>query len=81
MNSKFFAWNGFDVLKAAIVSAGTAGLTALSQQLDIGHIPSKKEVIVIGIAAASAFISYMLKNLFQNSNGKIAATEPEIKRS
>jgi glycerol-3-phosphate acyltransferase PlsY len=75
MKSKLFSWSGYDVLKGAITAFLTSGLTALSQQLDIGHIPTWAEGRVILIAGVAAFVGYMLKNFFSNSEGKIAAGE------
>lgn len=75
MDSKFFRLTAIDFLKGALVSALTAGLTAVSQQLDIGHIPTSSEWKVIAISSVGAFAAYMLKNLFTNSDGKIAQGE------
>lgn len=75
MNSKIFNWSWYDLLKGAVVAASTAGLAGLSQQLDIGHIPTAAEGKVMIISAAAAFVSYMLKNFFSNSDGKIAKGE------
>jgi hypothetical protein len=75
MNSKLFKWTGYDLLKGGVVSAMTAGLTAVSQQLDIGHIPTSSEWKVIAISAFAAFAAYMLKNFVTNSDGKIAKGE------
>jgi hypothetical protein len=71
MNSNFFKLNKFDFLKGAITAAFTAGGTALLQALNVGHIPAGKEWSVICISAAAAFIAYLLKNAFTNSDGKI----------
>jgi ABC-type Co2+ transport system permease subunit len=68
--SSFFSWTWFDVLKGAITSALTAASTALLQYLNVGHIPTTAEGRVILIAAAAAFVGYMLKNLFSNSKGQ-----------
>jgi hypothetical protein len=77
MNSGLFKWKGYDLVKGAVTAFFTAALTALSQQLDIGHIPTHDEWKVIVISSVAAFVAYMLKNFFQNSEGKIAQAEPK----
>jgi hypothetical protein len=73
MQSKFLSLKVIDFIKGAVVSALTAGLTAISQQLDVGHIPTSSEGKVIGITAAASFIGYLVKNLFTNSSGTIGS--------
>lgn len=71
MNSEFLRLNTQDVLKGALVIAGTALLTAMLPMLQSGKIPTLEELKVVLLAATSAGITYFLKNLFTNSDGKI----------
>jgi hypothetical protein len=71
MNSKFFRWNGFDVIKAAVVSALSTGSAALYAHLSTGVIPTGAQGKAIGLVAITSFIGYLAKNLFTNSSGTI----------
>ena len=68
--SEFLKLNWRDVLRGAIVMAGTAVLIAILPILESGSLPTVGELKVIGIAAASSGIAYFLKNLFTNSEGE-----------
>jgi hypothetical protein len=82
MKANFLNLNGKDFLKGAIVAVLTAILATLTTLLQTGTLFDKASLPVIGTAALSAFIAYLGKNLFTNSQGQFAVTEksatPEI---
>jgi hypothetical protein len=69
--SKFLTLDRVDIIKGAIVAAGTAVGASLIGILNAGAFPSQSDLRSAGIAAASALIAYLLKNLVTNSNGDI----------
>jgi hypothetical protein len=68
MKSKFFNLNLKDFLKGSIVAV----LTALGTFL--GSV-SNADLASIGKAAIIAFLAYLVKNLFTNSDGQILKIE------
>jgi hypothetical protein len=75
MNSKFLSVNLYDLLKGAVVSAGTALTYIILPLLEQGTWPETSEWKSAGVVAACAFVSYILKQLFTNSEGKLFKTE------
>lgn len=73
--SKFLKLNGHDLLKGAIIAAGTAISFTLIPILQAGQLPTIEQLKSGGIAALCAGIVYLLKNLFTNTNGTIAKAE------
>jgi hypothetical protein len=73
--SKFLTVNQADAVKGFIVAIITAGLTVLMTMLDGGVIPTDGEWKKIGIAALSAGIAYLIKNVLTNSNDKFVKGE------
>jgi hypothetical protein len=65
-----------DVIKGAIMAAIAVVLTALITSIDAGHFPSSFEDIKpMLVSAVGAFVTYLLKNLFTNSDGKFLKRE------
>jgi len=58
-----------DFIKGLVVSIGAALLTGLLQSVQSGAIPNQEQLSVIGMAAGAAGLSYLGKNLTENSNG------------
>ena len=67
--------NGQDFIKGIIVAGLVAVLGSLQTILEAGALPSGAEWLTIGKMAGAAIISYLLKNLFTNSQGQIAKPE------
>jgi hypothetical protein len=69
--SKLLSLNQWDLIKGAFLAAIVAILTALLQALQTSKIPNTwAEWSVILSGGLIAFISYILKNIFSNSEGK-----------
>jgi hypothetical protein len=79
MKANFLNLNLKDFGKGAIVAVLTAVLATLTTLLQTGVLFDKASLPVIGTAALSAFIAYLAKNLFTNSQGQILKTEKPIK--
>ena len=73
--SEFMKLNGQDFIKGIIVAGLVAVLGSLQTILEAGALPTGAEWITIGKMAGAAIISYLLKNLFTNSQGEIAKAE------
>jgi hypothetical protein len=76
MNSKLFKWSGWDLLKGAVMAALGVIFSGAYQWFSNGQFPTTlaqwKPVLITGL---SAFVGYMLKNLFTNSAGQLLASE------
>jgi hypothetical protein len=71
MNSSFFSINLKDLGKGIIIAVITAFVTALYQQISAGNvIPTADQLRADAVVALGAAISYLLKNLVTNSEGK-----------
>jgi hypothetical protein len=77
MNAKFLSLNERDVIKGVVVTAFTSILTASLTYLNSGHVPNTADLKTIGIAGASAGISYLIKNLLTNSKDELGKVEPK----
>lgn len=73
--SEFLKLNGQDFIKGLIIAGLVAVLGSLQTILEAGHLPTGAEWLTIGKMAGAAIISYLLKNLFTNSQGQIAKSE------
>lgn len=76
IHSKKYTLHLFDWIKGGIVGAGTAAINAVVTTISPDTILSSggwKSYLAIG---ATAFVVYILKNLFTNSEGKLAS-EPK----
>ncbi len=76
VKSKLFSINYRDLFKGAIIAVITAVLTFIIDSLQSGVQIDVSLFKKMGIAAAIAFFSYLLKNLFTNSQDEFATTEP-----
>lgn len=72
MNSKFLAWDIRDLAKAAVLAGIAVATQGLITILDAGHLPTLADLKQEGTVAAIAAASYLLKNLFTNSEGSFA---------
>jgi len=73
--SEFMKLNAQDFIKGIIVAGLVAVLGSLQTILEAGALPIGAEWLTIGKMAGAAIISYLLKNLFTNSQGQIAKPE------
>lgn len=68
MNSKLFKLNKFDYIKGALTAAIFSILTYAYTIIDSGSLEFDwKLILKIGLGS---FISYLIKNLFTNKEGK-----------
>jgi hypothetical protein len=77
MRSKFFSLNLNDWWKGLIVAGGTALFSGLYQLLTSGGTLDWNTLKPVVIATVTALISYIAKNLFTNSQGKLFKKEPK----
>lgn len=74
-NSKFLSLGVTDLIKGAVVAAGTAGGMILIPVIQNGQLPTKEQFLMAGGSAIAAGFSYLLKNLFTNSKNELGKTE------
>ena len=75
MKANFLNLNWADFGKGALVAVLTAVLATLTTLLQTGTLFDKASLPVIGTAALTAFVAYLAKNLFTNSQGQFAVSE------
>jgi hypothetical protein len=74
--SQFFNLNFKDLAKGAIVAIISAIVTAVIPVIDSGSLPTFEQLKAAGWMALTAGVSYMLKNLFTNSDDSFLKGEP-----
>lgn len=74
--SQFFKLNWMDALKGFVVASLAVIVTGLGTILDSGALPTWAQLQTMGMAGLIAGVSYLLKNLFSNSNGTPFVPEP-----
>lgn len=75
MNSNFLSINWSDAIKGLVIAVLTAVLTGLLKIFETGALPTLADLQTIGIIAITAGLSYILKNLLTNSDGKMMKKE------
>jgi hypothetical protein len=75
--AKLFMLNTRDFFKGLVLAVITAVITFLANELQIGSSVDLTLLKRMGIAAAIAFLSYLVKNLLTNSKGEILTPEPK----
>jgi hypothetical protein len=82
MKSNFGTLNWADFGKGALIAVLTAVLATLTTLLQTGALFAASSLPVIGTAALTAFVAYILKQLGTNSQGQLLITEknatPEV---
>ena len=73
--SKFFKLNALDLGKSLLVAFFTSFVTVLYTSLESGHLPNLATLKVAAITGLTGAVGYLVKNVFTNSEGKIAAKE------
>jgi hypothetical protein len=77
MQSGLFKLNLSDFLKGALVAILTAVIGALYALVQSGTFPTTfAELQPVLVAAVTAFLAYISKNLVTNSQGEVATPEP-----
>ena len=69
--SEFLKLNGKDLFKGMLVAVLAIITSSLSVILDAGALPTMADWLSIAKVSGTAAISYLLKNLFTNSNDEI----------
>ena len=69
--SKLFSINWFDLGKGLVVTIFTTFISSLISFLDTLQFPDTEAFKHIALAGLAAGSSYLLKNFFTNSEGKI----------
>ncbi len=79
IGEKLFQLAKGDLISGFVMAFLTAIATALYTQLnsDGAHLPTLAELLLMGKAALSVAIIYLLKNFLENSDGKFAKPEPK----
>jgi hypothetical protein len=75
MKSTYLTINIADLLKGAMVAAGTVVLSLIGGMVQSGTTPTEADLILSVKAGGIAAISYLVKNLFTNSNDQIFKSE------
>jgi len=77
MKASFLNLNWQDLGKGLIVAVITAVLTFAYEALQAGTLFEPGKLKAVGMTALLAAISYLLKNLFTNSQGTFLKPEPK----
>lgn len=75
--SKFLNLNWSDFAKGLTVAVLTAVVAGVGDIIKTGAIPTFIQMKIIGLAAVSAGVAYILKNLLTNSEGQFLKAEPK----
>lgn len=75
MKSKYLTVNALDLVKGSIVAAGTVILSLLGTMIQSGAYLTEEQLIVAVKAGVLAAISYLVKNMFTNSNDELFKSE------
>jgi hypothetical protein len=75
--AKFGTITGSDFLKGLVVAVLTTITASLYDIVQTGSLPTLAQLKAIGIIALSAGLSYLLKNLFTNSQDQLFKSEPK----
>lgn len=78
MFSNFLQLNHRDLVKSVVVYFISTFITALYTILEAGELPSWEQWQKIAIVSAGATLSYLVKNLFTNSEDKFAKHEESL---
>lgn len=74
--SQFFNLNLRDLAKGAVVAIISALVTTIIPVVDSGSLPTFEQLKSAGWVALTAGVSYLLKNLFTNSDDAFMKGEP-----
>lgn len=74
--SKFLKLEEYDYVKGFIVAILSASLTALYNLLTTGAVIGKAQLVACLLAWITAWLWYLLKNVFTNSEWALLKLEP-----
>jgi hypothetical protein len=74
-SSKFFALNWKDFFKGLLVAVISAIITTLYELVQTGDFLNVGTLKKVGLVALSAFLAYLIKNLFTNSSNEPLKSE------
>jgi hypothetical protein len=77
MRSNFLNLNLRDFFKGLVLAVITAVVAFLYEKLLAGVPLDLTLLKAVGMTALAAFLAYLLKNLFTNSQGEILTPEPK----
>jgi len=69
--SELFSLNYRDAVNSFVIAFLTSFFTALSSSMGTGEIPSIQDLKMFSAIGFSAGISYLVKNLLTNNEGKL----------
>lgn len=75
--SDFGKLNWADIGKGFLLAASTVVLGGVYTSLQAGAFPDLATLKGLGIAGLAAGLSYLLKNIFTNSNNELGKSEPK----
>ena len=73
--SKFLSLTAIDFIKGLILSVLSVVVSAIYEITQTGNMPTMQQWNSIATMAFCAFISYLIKNIFTNSNDKFLKRE------
>lgn len=73
--SNFLKINWADVGKGLLLAVLSSVISGIYTIIDKGAFPTLEDFKVIGLIALGTALSYLLKNVFTNSDGKIMTPE------
>lgn len=76
MASKFLSVNEIDVIKSFVVAIISASLTSLYNILVSWQTIEKAQLIACAVAWITAWLGYLIKNVFKNSEWEYMTREP-----
>lgn len=77
MRSNFMALNWRDFFKGLILAVITAVVTFAYEGIQAGTLFEAGSLKKAGMVALAAFLAYLIKNLFTNTQGEILTQEPK----
>lgn len=78
MASKFLSINEIDIIKGFVVAILSASLTSLYNLLVAGTTVEKAQLIACWVAGITAWLGYLIKNVFKNSEWDYLKVEKKL---
>lgn len=75
-NSSFGSLNRKDLINGVVIAFLAAFVGSLVELLKGGSFPSWEQLKGVGLVSLTAALSYIVKNLFSNSQGETFTKEP-----
>ena len=77
MRSPFLNLNWRDLFKGAVLALISALATGLYELINTGTLLTWEVLKPVVLVSVMAFVSYLVKNLFTNTQGEIMTPEPK----